>query len=124
MSDFYAADVGDGVVRSGNTVEGDAQVAGSGLGLRESECGGAEESGQEREGTKSHHRSGSIVRFMERRRQYKAWLAHSRVFRGRAVRVEGDRVHQRKANHREHRGGTEDTGKSAAANLEDWPSRL
>ena len=29
-----------------------------------------------------------------------------------------------KLNHREHRGGTEDTGESATGNLEDWHSRL
>jgi hypothetical protein len=35
VSDFYAFDVGDGVVRAGRAVEGDAQIAGSGLGLGE-----------------------------------------------------------------------------------------
>ena len=37
VSDFYAFDVGDGVIRAGCAVEGDAEIAGSGLGLGEGE---------------------------------------------------------------------------------------
>ena len=36
---FYAFDVGDGVVCAGRAVEGDAQIAGSGLGLGDGESG-------------------------------------------------------------------------------------
>jgi hypothetical protein len=42
VSDFDAVDVGDGIIRAGVAVEGDAKVAGSGLGLGEGESGGAE----------------------------------------------------------------------------------
>src|ERR1019366_1030763 len=57
VSDFNAVDVGDGVVRPGSTVEGDAEVAGTGLGLGQGESAGTEKStensedkcGQERE---------------------------------------------------------------------------
>src|SRR5882762_6974248 len=62
VSDFYAVDVGDGVILPGVAVEGDAKVAGSGLGLGEGRSGGAEKSaeksGREREHAKSHHRCG------------------------------------------------------------------
>ncbi len=62
VSDFYAVDVGDGVVRAGRAVEGDAEVAGSGLGLGEGESAGTEKSGREvrsriAEDSRWHHRS-------------------------------------------------------------------
>ena len=38
--------------------------------------------------------------------------------------VEGIALTSEKLNHREYRGGTEDTGESAIANLEDWRFRL
>ena len=66
VSYFDAVDVGDGVVRAGVAVEGDAEVAGSGLGLAEGRSGGTEKSaekyGRKRERMKSHHRCGSLVR--------------------------------------------------------------
>ena len=38
--------------------------------------------------------------------------------------IEGIVSTSEKLNHREHRGGTADTGESATADLEDWHSRL
>ncbi len=40
MANFNSADVSDGVVWSGIAVEGDAEIAGPGLGLTEGEGGG------------------------------------------------------------------------------------
>ena len=59
VPDFNPADVGDGVVRAGRTVKGNAEVAGSGFGLREGETAGTEKSGQKPEHSKSHHRYNS-----------------------------------------------------------------
>jgi hypothetical protein len=60
VSDFYAFDIGDGVVRAGRAVEGDAEIAGSGLGLRGGKSGGAEKSaekyGREWEDSKLRHK--------------------------------------------------------------------
>jgi hypothetical protein len=60
VSDFYALDVGDGVIRAGRAVEGDTEIAGTGLGLGEGKSAGTEKSaekcGAEREYSKSHHR--------------------------------------------------------------------
>ena len=51
VSDFDAFDVGDGVVRAGRAVEGNAQIAGSGLGLGEGrECRRREERREVRSG--------------------------------------------------------------------------
>src|ERR1700687_4189617 len=88
VSYFYAVDVGDGVIRAGCTVEGDAKVAGSGLGLSEGGRGGAEKSaekcGRKRERVNSHHRCGSIVRLIVLRWSFGGSIKHvrcSRVFR-------------------------------------------
>src|SRR5229473_2371544 len=56
---------------------------------------------------------------MECRRQYKAWMPRSRVSGTVQSGTEGIAVTSERLNHREHWGGTEDTGESATANLED-----
>jgi hypothetical protein len=87
VSDFYAFDVGDGVVGAGCAVEGDAEVAGSGLGLGDGESAGTEKSaekhGQERECARSDHKCGSI----KLRRQYIAWKSWFRILLGKAAAV-------------------------------------
>src|ERR1700688_4806760 len=64
VADFDSLDVGDGVVWAGRAVEGDSEIAGSGIGLSRAKNGGREECAiqqedkgrGEREGSKSHHR--------------------------------------------------------------------
>ncbi len=60
VSDFDAFDVGDGVVRAGCAVEGNAEVAGTGLGLGKGDSRDTEKSterfGEEWEYSKSHHK--------------------------------------------------------------------
>ena len=79
VSDFYAADVGDGVVGAGVAVEGDAEVAGSGLGLGGGESARAEKSarrGRKRERVIASMRSsfsyGARIKHGFRSRQFKA----------------------------------------------------
>src|SRR5258706_10869761 len=111
VSDFYAADIGDGVILPGCAVEGDAEIAGTGRGLGGRESAATEQREENYAG--SDHKYCSITG----RRQYRAWLLCSRVFWEPAILVERIALASERLNHREHGGGTEDTGK---APLRTW----